>query len=591
MTIRQFSRYRMPYRFGIALFLLALLAVCRPVASAHVAQLSTWPVDAPASRACAYVVLAGVINGNWDIVALDRQHGLALNLTQSPDDERGPSISPDGRTIAFAAHHDHNWDVYTMDFAAGSLHRLTDDPAYDGQPAWSPDGMRVAFESYRDGNLEIYTMPAHGGPATRVTTEPAADVGPIWTADGEGLIIGSWRSGARQLYRADLASGQSTTPDEDASQPALSPDGQRLAYVSTHDTTRRLAIRNLTSGEVVLDSADDNQREWPAWMPSAGRSSLLALELTGGGPYHYPTGWSLNFMHGDVHNGWTRAQTLPGQWERPSCLAADMPLKGAWQPLAHMLGTHTAPDTMIPRGLAMLPNVQALQPRLAAAVTDSFMRLRQRTRDASGHDFLGVLNDAWRDLDHPSAGFLSWHKTGRAMDLRDWYAPGGQQTLFIARQILAGQTYFRIYLRAARQDGSQGMPLRENLWQTDGRLARPDLAAAGGQALAPPRGYFVDFTDLAEREGWTRIPALTPPDGDWRHTYLDLEFWHYEHRDGLNWYTAMQHIYDDGELRRRFTTRLALQEGYSIESLVGVGLPDTPQWLATNAHRHARCPC
>lgn len=582
-----------------------------------------------AGEQCAQVVLAGVLDGNWEIVVLDLERGQLLNLTRSPDDERAPAVSPDGTRVAFAARREHNWDVYTMRLADGMLQRLTNDPAYDGQPAWSPDGQRIAFESYRDSNLEIYTMPARGGSATRITDEPAADVEPVWSADGEGLIFGSWRSGARRLYSVDLVTRHAaplSEAGEEARQPARAPDS-RLAYMSTRGDTTRLVVRDV-NGAVVNTADAGVQREWPGWQPSSNDPVLVALELTGGGPYQYPTGWKLSFTGTSGAQSWSGGLTLAGQWERPTCLPSAAPLtpssgewlcspphpphaergrcasvggevqqkcssecsiKGSWQPLAQALSPRAEAQTA-PRGLATLPNVQALQPRLAAAVSDSFTRLRQHVLDASGHDFLSVLNDAWRDLDHPAPSLLSWHKTGRAMDVRDWYAPGGRRSLFIARQVLAGQTYFRMYLRAARQDGSQGLPLRESLWETDGRLARPELAAAGGQVLPPPSGYYVDFTDLAEREGWTRIPALTPPDGDWRRTYLHLEFWHYERRDGLSWYTAMQQIYDDDELRRRFTTERVLRAGYTPESIKQARLPDTTGWTQPlpSVRRYAR---
>jgi TolB protein len=217
--------------------------------------------------------------------------------------------------------------------------------------------------------------------------------------------------------------------------------------------------------------------------------------------------------------------------------------------------------------------VRALQPLLATDVGHSFARLRRRTHAESGYDFLGVLNDAWRGLDHPGGAYLSWHKAGRAIDVRDWYAPTGRRSLFITRQNLGDMTYFRIYLRAARQDGSQGAPLRESMWETEGRLADPLSAAAGGRALPPLAGYYVDFTDLAAREGWTRIPARTPPDGDWRRNYLDLEFWHYERRDGLRWYEAMRGLYDADLLQARFSAELVRARGYTPRELLSAGIP------------------
>lgn len=572
-------------RWMIAPVTLVLLLACGFASPAAAMSIVAWPVDVTPDRACARIVLAGVLGDNWEVAVLDRASGQVLNLTRSLEDERAPAWSPDGRTIALTARRGSNWDVYALTLADGALHRLTDSPTYDGWPAWSHDGQQIAFESSRDGNLEIYTMPASGGPAVRITDEPAADIEPVWAADDNGLIIGSWRSGMRQLYAIDPATRQSTpitAPGEEARQPSLSPDGRHLAYVIAHGTAARIAVRDLDTGAVVEIRSSGAQQEWPAWQPGRSRGeppALIALELAGGNPYRYPSGWTLNSSSGGLTDEWTRGLTLAGQWERPSCVPSRAPpARGAWQPAAHTRGATLEANPA--RGLVTLANVQALQPRLAASVAGSFQRLRRRALEASGYDVLSALNDAWRGIDHPAGHFLSWHKTGRAIDLRDWYAPGGRRALFIARQDLGGLTYFRIYLRAARQDGSQGTPLRESLWETEGRLANAMLTAAGGRALPPAEGYYVDFTDLAEREGWTRIPALTPPDGNWRRSYRDMEFWHYERRDGLSWYAAMRQVYDEGEIAARFTPELALRRGCTLEDALIAGIPGAKPELA-----------
>lgn len=546
---------------------------------------------------CAQIALAGIVGGSRDLVVFDQRAGALVNLTHSAEDEQAPAWSPDGRRIAFEAHYHNNWDVYILDIIDKQVHRLTDHPAYDGQPAWSPDSAHIAYESNRDGNLEIYTTALGSDQGTRITTDQAADIEPVWMADGTGLVFGSWRSGKQQLYQLDLET-QIAMPlsaeGDQARQPALSPDGQWLAYISTHETGVQLNVRNMSSGAITAVSSSNQHHEWPVWLygPSPEQMSLLTLKLVGTTANQYPQGWSLH-MQSDIEDPDSSAgvsQFPVGQWEDPTCAPAQAPsvlrpdlerLSALPQPVSHLSDS----------ALVVVPMVHARQPRLAADVVASFEQLQEHTLRASGHPFLDTLNDVWRDLDHPSGSYLSWHKTGRAFDVRDWYAPRGRQTLFISRQILGEQTYFRIYLRAAQQDGSQGQSLRESWWQTDGRLSRAEWAAAGGRALPPPDGYYVDFTDLAERYGWTRIPALTAPDGDWRRTFLDLEYWHYEQRDGLKWYAAMQHIYSDAQLEARYSWARLMSQGYTAAQLREAGIPQIalPDCARSNPGRPHRC--
>jgi TolB protein len=540
------------------------------------------PTSLPAG--CVQVTLAGVINGSWDILIFDTQQQRVLNLTDSPDDEHAPSWSPNGQMLAFTARRMNNWDVYLFDLRTSTLRRLTNSSGYDGAPAWSPDSSQIAFESNRDDNLNIYIARVNDGAVTRVTDAEDADIEPLWTVDGKGLIFGSWRDGTRQLYHTDLTTHITrllTQADHgaEARQPALSPDGSQLAFTSTGDTGVRLVLRNMHTGSMSSASTDQH-REWPTWSPdnSLTPSWLVALELSASEAYYESAKWAFTKVSARSELNASQAPllqpvlSLQGQWRHPSCAPAGaLRMPGPWVPMRDLVQGQGDNHR---QGLAPLPGVRARQPRLAAAVTNSFVHLRQRTLEASGHDFLDTLNDVWRHLDHPGGAYLSWHKTGRAFDVRDWYAPGGRQSLYIARQDVGEHTYFRIYLRAAKQDGSQGMPLRESIWQTDGRLARPDWTKAGGRPLPPPNGYFVDFTDLAEREGWMRIPALTPPDGDWRRTYLDLEFWHYERRDGLRWYQAMQRLYDATDLEVRYSASRVSRHGYTIDDLRNAGIPN-----------------
>ena len=53
---------------------------------------------------------------------------------------RYPSISPDGKTVAFS----YKGDIYLVDSEGGEARQLTSNPAYDYSPVWSPDGKTLA---------------------------------------------------------------------------------------------------------------------------------------------------------------------------------------------------------------------------------------------------------------------------------------------------------------------------------------------------------------------------------------------------------------------------------------------------------------
>jgi gamma-glutamyltranspeptidase len=104
----------------------------------------------------------------WDLFLVDPTGPAAdripLRLTQSPDDELQPSVSPDGRRIAFTSNRntdDGDFDIWLMRLfdrssppsggGRGPVVRLARQPGYDGFPEWSPDGTRLAYYAVRDG--------------------------------------------------------------------------------------------------------------------------------------------------------------------------------------------------------------------------------------------------------------------------------------------------------------------------------------------------------------------------------------------------------------------------------------------------------
>src|SRR5208283_3168380 len=87
-------------------------------------------------------------------------------VTSYPGDEREPSLSPDGRQVAFSWNgEDGRRHIYVKLLGEQRPLRLTQDSAEDSFPAWSPDGKQIAFMRRRTGSeSEIMLIPSIGGP-------------------------------------------------------------------------------------------------------------------------------------------------------------------------------------------------------------------------------------------------------------------------------------------------------------------------------------------------------------------------------------------------------------------------------------------
>ena len=166
---------------------------------------------------------------------------LALTSAYAADGAlwmRYPSISPDGKTIAFS----YQGSIYTVPATGGKATRLTLGDDYCYMPVWSPDGREIAYACDAFGAFDIFTIPSAGGPSARVTLHSASEYPYAYSPDGQKIyysaaigqnalsaVTGAARLG--ELYRIDRKGGRpervTPTPAEEIS---FAPDGKSFVY-------------------------------------------------------------------------------------------------------------------------------------------------------------------------------------------------------------------------------------------------------------------------------------------------------------------------------------------------------------------------
>jgi len=159
---------------------------------------------------------------------------------------------------------------------------------------------------------------------------------------------------------------------------------------------------------------------------------------------------------------------------------------------------------------------------------------------AAGWDALASLENAFVPLTTSlDPGFTEdWLYTGRAFALNSLMANVGWMTA--VREQVGSETYWRLYLRAQKQDGSLGEPIHNSPWDLNARYELdPRSYDAGGKYAPVPSGYWVDVTSLAAAYGWQRLPALP----NWQNYYAGARFTEFALTSGLNWYAAMLELY------------------------------------------------
>ncbi len=152
---------------------------------------------------------------------------LALSAQQTKGYYRFPAIH--GDTIVFAA----EGDLWRIGLQGGLARRLTSHPGEESSPTISPDGRTLAFTAQYEGPEEIYTMPLDGGLPTRRTFEGEGAIAEGWTPDGKLLYATSHYSTLpnTQLATIDLATGKNTViPLNQASEGTYDSGGKVLFF-------------------------------------------------------------------------------------------------------------------------------------------------------------------------------------------------------------------------------------------------------------------------------------------------------------------------------------------------------------------------
>jgi Tol biopolymer transport system component len=137
-------------------------------------------------------------------------------ITTGHGDDREPSISPDGSTIAFASDRAFkgSYDIWTVNFATGTLKQITSSDADEFEPAWSPDGTSIAFVSGTGivgKSIESIDL-ASGKQHTIVSIDPATGriEAPNFSPDGTKLSYIRYTGSGTVLSAAQLMVASAT---------------------------------------------------------------------------------------------------------------------------------------------------------------------------------------------------------------------------------------------------------------------------------------------------------------------------------------------------------------------------------------------
>ena len=266
--------------------------------------------------------------GSDDYEQTFTEKGNIMTFTAKYTDDYSPTISPDGKWIAFASNRLQNAELYLMNLQTHALRQLTHTDELDEyMPAFSPDGKHLAFvtERTRGGMMlppvqasgsdpssaAIYLMDIDGRNQRPVIDIDGAQRAPVFSPDGTRIAFESKApTQGNESPPGDVENNDTleiysirtdgthkirlTHNDVDDGHPTWAPNGKHIAFTSMVEDTYQIAIVPAQGGTVQQLTFSHDSHYQPTFSPDGKRILYIS------NAHNHYTLWMLN-TDGDPH--------------------------------------------------------------------------------------------------------------------------------------------------------------------------------------------------------------------------------------------------------------------------------------------------
>jgi Tol biopolymer transport system component len=215
-------------------------------------------------------------------------------LTSGTSMHETPSISPDGKFIAFSRGGGDTMNIYVMQIEGANPTQLTFFNSHNSNPVWSPDGTQIAFCSNEGGKYSVWKVSSQGGKLYQFAkTELSVSQQIVWAPDSHILYH---KVGNRNFKILNSKTEEETPLVKDESvgwifNPISSPDGKKVAVNWNRRPTPGLWVVSLEdSSEKFLGGR--STRRPIGWSPDGkwvyaydvmlGKTEYLMIEVESG---------------------------------------------------------------------------------------------------------------------------------------------------------------------------------------------------------------------------------------------------------------------------------------------------------------------
>ncbi len=207
------------------------------------------------------------------------QDGADKKLVSSSDRQAmSPAWAADGRRFAYMEFWAGHGQLFVQDMATGKRAAVvTTGAALDFTPAFSPDGKTLAFSRAIEEGTDVYTVNLKDNCCLqRLTVGRFSDnLSPTYSPDGQRMAFVSTRAGLPQIYvmAADGTDQQLFAPFDygvtgSSNAPEWSPDGQSVAFHRDVAGTLQIFVLDVRT-RTVRQLTSVGRNEDPTWAPDS----------------------------------------------------------------------------------------------------------------------------------------------------------------------------------------------------------------------------------------------------------------------------------------------------------------------------------
>jgi hypothetical protein len=222
-----------------------------------------------------------------DLESLPVHEGLPVPLGTGQDTDE-PAVSPDGRQVAYvvydAAGNAGLW-LRSLDGSAPPRQLVNAPDADELDPSWSPDGTSVTYSRFTSADGAVWSISTAPGTTAQAFPGGGSAMQPSWLPDGSGLVVTDLTANAPRLARISLTGTRALLSGASGgSAPAVSPRGDRVAFVSTDaNGVDHLSTVPVAGGTQTELASDSDLYDRPVWAPDG--QALVVTDFNGYGSW------------------------------------------------------------------------------------------------------------------------------------------------------------------------------------------------------------------------------------------------------------------------------------------------------------------